>query len=206
MKKYFLIFLLATIISQAQTYRFDRMVLIESISTKPAFNKFKNLNLMNEDNPNYVLYIVENGAIVRDYESKMIHIFNTEETQMGNYHFDYRYSIRMNGSSKFREELYSIQKLTENEFQISKFKNKRKKKLEYQYTLMLEESQKEFLNISFEKSIKNNNEITRLLKEYLPANKLYEVKSFQFKMENKEGEAKVKRSEDLNLSVEVSNH
>ncbi|GEM_PF-6169163 len=208
MKKYFLVLILATFISHAQTYSFDHIILVETYISKSGEEKFTNLSFMNNNDHHYVMFINEKSGVIRDLNSEMIHLFNVPANSPHNrlYHFEYDYSKKMNKGTKFKPELYEVLKLNDNEFRIKKFENKRKKNLEYQYTIQLEESPDDFLYVQFEKDIKKNNQLIDLIRKQLNPNKKYQIKSYQFKTKYREGRAKIKISSELDLLLELPKH
>ena len=205
MKNYFLFMLVPAFYSFGQTYSFDKIILTETTETDPGFQKLNNLTFANKENNNYVMYVNEYGGVIRDQDSEMIHIFDfasdtpTEQT----YDFEYKHSMRMLKPSKFKKELYEVKKITDTEWVVTKFKNKRKNKTEYRYIIQLEVSPVDFLYLLFEKSIEKNNQIISLIRTQLDPAKKYTIKSCEFESQDKKGKSKFTLSDSLNLSIEL---
>lgn len=181
----------------SQSYSFESAVIIES-------DKYPSMTLMNDESPNYAMYINNEGGVIRDYDSNELHIFTfSNKKSLDKLHsFEYNRSKKLLKGEKFNLGLVEITKINEKEFEVKKFKNKRKKKSVYEYTLQLEESNTPFIYVPFEKSLIRNHQIVGLIKEQLDSDKHFKIKSYQCKSEKTTVNSEVK-IEKLDLKIEL---
>ncbi len=165
-----------------QIYEFDKSILINNIPDVVEYKFFNRLTFINESDKSYAFSInEENIGIIRDEKKRMIHFIEFSNNQNISYQFDYKYSIRMMNGSGFNEELYEALKITKTEFKIKKFRNKRKKKVDYEFIVNVEKSDYNFLFVPFEKSVENSFQIGNLITKELNSNEKFQITSFKFK-------------------------
>ncbi|MBA5629925.1 hypothetical protein [Moheibacter lacus] len=198
MKKVISVFIFSlSFFAFSQSYSFESAVIIES-------DKYPSMTLMNDESPNYAMYINNEGGVIRDYDSNELHIFTfSNKKSLDKHHsFEYNRSKKLLKGEKFNLGLVEITKINEKEFEVKKFKNKRKKKSVYEYTLQLEESNTPFIYVPFEKSLIRNHQIVGLIKEQLESYKHFKIKSYQCKSEKTTVNSEVK-IEKLDLKIEL---
>lgn len=165
-----------------QIYEFDKSISINNIPDVVEYRFFNRLTFINENDISYAFFInKENTGVIRDEKKRMIHFIEFSNNQNNPYQFDYKYSIRMVNGAGFDEELYEASKITETEFIIKKFRNRRKKKVDYEFIVNIEKSDYNFLFVPFEKSVENSFQIGNLINKELNSNKKFQVTSFKFK-------------------------
>ncbi|SMC45035.1 hypothetical protein [Moheibacter sediminis] len=174
--------LLGFSISFGQIYEFDKSVSIKNTSEIIENKYFNSLSFMNENERSYAFFVTdENNGVIRDEKNRMLHFFEFSNSQNNSYQFEYKYSIKMMNGKEFNKELYEITKNTETEFIIKKFRNERKKNIDYEFIVNIEKSDFNFLFVPFEKSIENSFQIVDLIGQELNTKENYQISFFEFK-------------------------